>query len=119
MFLHLFASRLANVAERCSRKEKIVSTIQEIDDTEDLEMMLFEALPCMSPEMRRGYDLITEDYELYEIEMTVLAKAFTYVFGPPVTFKEDGGPGGIISDIVVHWDQIPSRATAAASMVED
>lgn len=78
--------------------------------SEDLEMMLFEAIPSLPKDKRAGYLLITGGAELYEIEMDVLAKAFTYVFHAPVTFKEEGGPGGVISDVTIHWDQVPTDA---------
>jgi hypothetical protein len=80
---------------------------QNIDDSEELEMMLFDRIPSLSPTLRSELAGLMDGGELYNIEMDVLAKAFTLVFGAPVTFEEEGGPGGIISNIVIHWDQGP------------
>ena len=54
-------------------------------DSETLEMMILEGVN--------------------DADMTTLAKMAEIMLGVPITFKEDGGPGDVIEDVIIHWDK--------------
>jgi hypothetical protein len=85
----------SNVSDYCHNGLSQGNAMPETQlvDSDKLEQLVLERAPNIDLEW------------LMDTTMDELASVATKVLGAPVTFDEEGGPGGIISNVFIHWDK--------------
>jgi hypothetical protein len=75
-------------------------------NSDELEYLVLERAPQIDAQ------------RLMDTTMSELAVVAMRVLGVRVTFEEEGGPGGVISDICIHWDTPVTIGEAAGAKAD-